>query len=101
MKRGNKDNPEPLSVYKFENLTATEGMVRLRSKAKGKKSGEITSMPDFYHDAQEWRHIDRAFDRENDRYREIIKGPDGKIVRQVDELLSKHIGRGTAKKKKH
>ena len=75
-------------------------MVRLRGRQRGKKLGEVTSKPDFYHDAQEWRHINRVIDRENDRYQEVIKGPDGKVIRQVDEPLSKHTKRGSAKRKK-
>ena len=52
------------------------------------------------HLSQERRHIDRVIDWENDRYQEIIKGAGGEIMRQVDEPLSNHTGKGSSKRKK-
>lgn len=40
---------------------------------------------------------ERLIDRENDKYREKIVTDSGDIIRNVDEPLSKHRGRGSAK----
>jgi hypothetical protein len=93
-------NPKPLSIKASESLSLEEGLIRLRGKKQGKKTIEITSKPDLFQETQERRHIDRVIDWENIRYQEIIKGPGGKIIRQVDEPLSNHTGKGSAKRKK-
>jgi hypothetical protein len=43
---------------------------------------------------------DQVIDRENDRYRERVVTEDGEVIRDVDEPLSKHQGRGSAKFKR-
>ena len=54
---------------------------------------------------QDWseslgRFVDyeRIIDRQNDRYYERIVDPEtGEVLREIDEPLSEHIGRGSAK----
>lgn len=41
-----------------------------------------------------------TIDRENNRYREIIRDPDtGHVIHEVDEPLDEHRGHGCAKRK--
>ena len=47
---------------------------------------------------REWHHISRSVDRENDQYIEHIVDEAGNVVRNVNELLSDHQGRGDAKR---
>ncbi len=44
---------------------------------------------------------ERLIDRKNDRYREKIVTDSGDTIRNVDESLSKHKGRGSAKFKQN
>ena len=41
--------------------------------------------------------MERTIDRRNDHYRERIVDSEGNVVRDVDEPLSEHRGRGDAK----
>jgi hypothetical protein len=43
---------------------------------------------------------ERLIDRENDRYKERVVTEDGEVLRDVDEPLRVHQGRGSAKFKK-
>jgi hypothetical protein len=48
-----------------------------------------------------WNKLERLIDRRRDRYRERITDPrTGKILRDVDEPLSAHRDRGSAKRRK-
>jgi hypothetical protein len=41
----------------------------------------------------------RVIDRRNNRYRESVRDPStGEVVRNVDEALTEHTGRGSARK---
>lgn len=40
---------------------------------------------------------EREIDRDNDRYRELVKEESGDVLRDVDGRLSDHIGHGSAK----
>jgi hypothetical protein len=53
---------------------------------------------DLHRDSGEWRNRTRIVDRKNDRYREHIVSPDGTVVRDVEEPLSDHLGRGSARR---
>ncbi len=58
---------------------------------------EIVAGADQFRETGEWRQVERVIDRENDRYTERIVDADGNVVREVDEPLSRHTGRGAAK----
>jgi hypothetical protein len=42
--------------------------------------------------------ISRIVDRAQDQYKERVETPDGRLIRRVEEPLSKHVGHGTAKR---
>jgi hypothetical protein len=52
---------------------------------------------DYHRDSGEWRQVSRVIDREHDRYSERIVDKGGHVVREVDEPLTQHTGRGAAK----
>ena len=45
-----------------------------------------------------WADVDRVIDRKNDLYKERVVAPDGSVLRDVEERLSDHQCRGSAKK---
>ncbi|MCP3677931.1 MAG: hypothetical protein GY721_10200 [Deltaproteobacteria bacterium] len=99
---GNKveTNPSDLEIKVHDDVKIREN-IRLRGKRNGQRkvTSQIESKDDFHRDANEWRHIDRVIDKENNHYKEIIKDENGSLVRQCEEALTKHQGRGSAKKK--
>lgn len=61
---------------------------------------ESVSGGDLYRDSGQWNHLTREIDRENNRYKEVILNPNtGEVIRSVDEPLTKHTSRGSAKPK--
>ena len=44
------------------------------------------------------RKVSQIVDRDNDRYRKLVTDEDGRVVKDVDEPLSTHRGRGDAKR---
>ncbi len=55
----------------------------------------------YYKKDDEHHFIDRTIDRANNHYYErIINKETGEVVREVDERLTEHQGRGSAKHKK-
>jgi len=56
--------------------------------------------PNFYRESGEMRSLLRIIDHAGDRYRELIVGPDGTVHRDVDEPLSQHTDRGSARPKR-
>ena len=74
----------------------------LKHKRPGHKKPiyESLSGDDLYRETGQWNKLLREIDRENDRYKEVIINPEnGDVLRQCDEPLSKHVGRGSAKPK--
>lgn len=68
-------------------------------EAKGRAVEEIVSGADFNRDSGKWYDLKRHIDRVKDRYTERIVDPStGDVVREVDEPLSKHRGRGDARR---
>jgi hypothetical protein len=52
----------------------------------------------YYRKGNQWHHLVRVIDRENDRYVETIRVlSTGKLIRHVEERLSAHIGHGGVK----
>jgi hypothetical protein len=76
--------------------------IGLKHKRPGHKKPiyESVSGDDLHRDSGQWNKLTREIDRENNRYKEIITNPkSGEIIRQVDEPLCEHTGRGSAKPK--
>ncbi len=75
--------------------------------AKGKHAGatgrrkwfvETFSGADWSHRLQRFIRKQRTLDRDNDRYAEKVVDPEtGEVLRDVEEPLSEHQGRGSAK----
>jgi predicted nucleic acid-binding Zn-ribbon protein len=82
-------------------VTARVGMAykAKHEGATGKRKWhfEAKSIWSFFSKTEEWHHISRSVDRENDQYIEHIVDEAGNVVRSVDEPLSEHKGRGDAK----
>ena len=53
---------------------------------------------EFFRKTRAWHHVERTIDRRSNRYSERITDEAGNIVREVDEPLSDHRGRGSAKR---
>ena len=51
----------------------------------------------LHRDSGQYRKVSQIVDRENDRYRKLVTDEDGRVVRDVDEALTAHRGRGDAK----
>jgi len=78
--------------------------VRERVGLKVRKAGvrkpvlETVSGDDLTVATGRWVHRERTIDRAGDRYRERVVDPlTGDVIRDVDEPLSGHRGRGSAK----
>jgi hypothetical protein len=54
---------------------------------------------ELHRDTGEVRRVIPIIDRPNDRYYERITDPDGNVVREIDEPLSAHRRRGTARRR--
>lgn len=53
---------------------------------------------DVHRKTGRWSHVEQHIDRLNNRYRKIVVDEDtGEVLRDVDEPLSVHTGRGSAK----
>ncbi len=77
---------------------------KIEGKAKHKNCkkpfNEFISGDDLYRKSGKWYHKERNIDRENNKYREIIKDKKtGKVIHRCEEPLSKHTGHGSDKKK--
>ena len=66
-----------------------------RSKDKVRK--------EFFYGSQERKSVgdyiykERELDRDENRYRELVREESGKIIHEVDHPLSEHTGHGSAK----
>lgn len=59
---------------------------------------DLQSGASYFRKDGEWHRLYRLIDRENDRYVETIsRHSNGDVVRHVEEPLSSHTGRGSAK----
>ena len=71
-----------------------------RHAGKSRPHFDARSGANYYRRDNEWHHLYRLIDRENDRYVETIKRHStGEIIKHVDEPLSEHIGHGSAKQR--
>lgn len=74
--------------------------IGLRLKRPGHKKAifESVSGADLHRKTGRWNELIREIDRQNDRYREhIVNSETGEVIRSVDEPLTEHRGRGSAK----
>jgi len=79
---------------------AAKGITRGARRRKGKYEYEVLKGNEF-NSAGHMMRKERIIDRQNDRYIEnVIDEDTGETVRQIDEPLSQHMGRGSAKSKK-
>ena len=78
-------------------------MLGMKQKRPGTKKPilETKSGDSFFKKTGERNKLIRIIDRENHRYYELIKDQSGNVIRHVDEPLSEHYGRGSAKFQKH
>ncbi|MFN2526549.1 MAG: hypothetical protein ABR505_09880 [Actinomycetota bacterium] len=79
---------------------ASAGIKVRRAGQTGRPAIEIKTGDDLHRDSGEWRQREMRVDREANRYTEKVTDRQGKVVRDVDEPLSVHRGRGSAKFKK-
>ena len=89
------------SAHAEDSITLRE-KVALKHKRPGFKKPiyESVSGEDLYRATGQWHQLTREIDRENNRYRELIENPQtGQVVREVDEPLTDHVARGSAKPK--
>jgi hypothetical protein len=84
-------------------LTATVTMrteLRVKAKSPGEKRPFMEQkVGESYSWARDrWMDLVRVVDRRNNRYRETVRDPEtGDVVRDVDEPLTEHTGRGSAR----
>ena len=88
----------------METVTVDDGFA-LKHKRPGLKRPvhEQVNRPEVFRKTGEVRRVERMIDRsdpdpENWRYREKITEETGEVMREVDEPLKDHTGRGTAKR---
>ena len=88
---------EARSTIVFRDHIRAEG----RHKGRGKPFFDIRAGADFYYKEQEWCHLERIIDRDNNLYIEKITNPKtGQVIKEIKEPLTEHKGHGSAKKKK-
>ena len=75
-----------------------------KTKIKQKRAGHKKPIyegilgEDLHRNSGQWNCLTREIDRENDRYKEIIVDPkSGKIIRNINERLTEHTNRNSAK----
>ena len=89
------------SAHAEDSITLRE-KVALKHKRPGHKKPiyESVSGDDLHRATDQWNHLTREIDREKNRYRERIVNPEtGAVIRDVDEPLTDHVARGSAKPK--
>jgi hypothetical protein len=82
-------------------------MVQVRASvtAKQKRPGVKKPLTEIFTGSEPRRSVgdfvtkERVIDRANDRYREKVVTDEGEVLRDVDEPLSQHKGRGSDKPK--
>jgi hypothetical protein len=76
--------------------------IKYKMKGVGKKKPVVEGKAgqELYKETGTWRDRDFQTDRQNNRMKETITDHTGKVIRQYDDPLPQHTGRGSAKKKK-
>ncbi len=95
--------------FKKELTSASTMRGGIRGKARSGQTGEpgskpwltFMSEPSWSRKYEKWMTRDKAENRREDRYTEVVKDPDtGEIIHEADEPLSEHRGHGSAKRNK-
>lgn len=91
-----------VKVYVHDGLTFHSDLVLKRRKPGFKSGGRSRPAQEQWSGDQlsadgVWRDRQRIVDREKNRYVERVTDPDGSVVRDVDEPLDEHLGRGSDK----
>ena len=87
-------------IYITDTITVHDKM-RLKQKRKGYNKPILESVfgDDLFRKTNIWTTLTRIVDRLKNNYEEIITDQrTGKIIKQVKEKLTDHIGHGSAKK---
>jgi hypothetical protein len=72
--------------------------LKARRGGRGKPFMELKQGENFSPIRDRFMHLLQIVDRRNNRYRKLVTDPEtGEIVRDVDEPLSEHVGRGDAR----
>lgn len=104
---GEPRSPCPLcgcSTRQFANVLQDSLGFMEHLRAKGRHAGsnkvafDVRSGASYYRKDGVWHHLVRNIDHVNNRYTETVTVlKTGELVRKVDEPLSEHTGRGSAK----
>ena len=89
------------NAHVHESVTLREKL-GLKHKRPGFKKPifESVSGEDLHRATGQWNQITREIDRENNLYKEVIVNPQtGEVIRHIEEPLTSHTGRGSAKPK--
>jgi hypothetical protein len=88
-------------VHVFDTGVEVHESVSIKAKRPGLKRPfrEGKYGDSFHHDTGKWNERRMTIDREQNRYQERIVDPQtGRVLRDVDEPLDQHRGRGLARK---
>ena len=88
-----------VTVHIHDGFVAHDG---IRAKAFKPSSSKFyldtRSGPSYYRKGNQWHHLVRIIDRENDLYVETIRVlSTGQLISHVEERLSEHLGHGGGK----
>jgi len=73
---------------------------KAKDKTKNSRKNPVLDVfqgDEIYKRTGEWVNKEREIDKTNNRYYEIVKTLDGKILHHCDEKLTDHQGHGSAK----
>jgi hypothetical protein len=88
----------------FEDEAHAYELWKLKAKETGfkKPTLERVAGDELFRKTNTWHRIARLVDRKNDQYYELVTNPaTGEVIRECEEPLSHHIGRGSAKFQDH
>lgn len=90
-----------LELFDHDGLTALdtlEGKVKDPSHpGRRKVRQEFFYGADLRRSEGDYVYKEREIDRAGDRYRELVKDHNGEVLRDVEEPLSQHLGRGSVR----
>jgi hypothetical protein len=82
-----------------DTVTVHEKVALIARRASGRWFAKVKAGDEFFHLTQRWHRLFRRIDRDDDWYSEHITDAEtGEIIRSLEEPLSEHRGRGSAKK---
>ena len=71
-----------------------------KGAGRGKPFKELKQGDSYSTSRGRWMSLLQIVDRRNNRYRKLVTDPEtGDVLRDVDEPLSEHVGRGDARRK--